>query len=199
MKRFLILLASWLLSCGTAQSATRPNVIYLMADELGYFEPGFMGGKNSKTPNLNRMAAEGMRFNNLVAGSSVCAPTRCSFLPGKHSGHTSVRSNGGGTPLRELVIDLGAERTIRGFVYFGRQDAGWNGAIKDVEFCVSQTADHFGAPVAKTALAKSKDPQTIPCPEVKGRYILLRALTEHGGNTFASVAELGILWEWLEA
>ena len=98
-------------------------------------------------------------------------------------------------PPHELVIDLGAERTIRGFVYLGRQDAGWNGAIRDVEFCVSATADQFGAPVAKTALAKSKDPQTIPCPAVKGRYILLRALTEHGGNTFATVAELGILGE----
>ena len=78
----------------------KPNVIYLMADELGYYEPAFMGGKNIQTPNLDRMAAEGMRFNNLLAGSSVCAPTRCCFLTGKHSGHTSVRSNGGGTPLR---------------------------------------------------------------------------------------------------
>ena len=59
-----------------------------------------MGGKNIQTPNLDRMAAEGIRFNNLFAGSSVCAPTRCCFLTGKHSGHTSVRANGGGTPLR---------------------------------------------------------------------------------------------------
>ncbi len=78
----------------------KPNVIYLMADELAYFEPAFMGGKTIQTPNLDRMAAEGMRFNHLLAGSSVCAPTRCCFLTGKHSGHTSVRSNGGGTPLR---------------------------------------------------------------------------------------------------
>lgn len=78
----------------------RPNVIYIMADELGYFEPGFMGGKNIQTPNIDRMAEEGMRFRNLFAGSSVCAPTRCCFLTGKHSGHTSVRSNGGGTPMR---------------------------------------------------------------------------------------------------
>ena len=77
-----------------------PNIVYIMADELGYFEPGFMGGKNIKTPNLDRMAAEGIRFNNMFAGSCVCAPTRCCFLTGKHSGHTSVRVNGGGTPLR---------------------------------------------------------------------------------------------------
>lgn len=77
-----------------------PNVIHIMADELGYFEPGFMGGKNIQTPHLDRMAAEGMKFTNMFAGSSVCAPTRCCFLTGKHGGHASVRANGGGTPLR---------------------------------------------------------------------------------------------------
>ncbi|MBE7494869.1 MAG: sulfatase-like hydrolase/transferase [Verrucomicrobiaceae bacterium] len=98
MKPHLLLFA--LVPLLSAVSAPRTNVIYLMADELGYYEPAFMGGKNIQTPNLDRMAAEGMRLNNLFAGSSVCAPTRCCFLTGKHSGHTSVRSNGGGTPLR---------------------------------------------------------------------------------------------------
>ena len=84
----------------SANAAPPPNVIYIMADELGYYEPGFMGGKNIRTPNLDRMAADGIIFKNMFAGSSVCAPTRCAFLTGKHSGHTSVRVNGGGTPLR---------------------------------------------------------------------------------------------------
>lgn len=83
-----------------AAESARPNVVYFMADELGYFEPGFAGNPNIKTPNLDRMAAEGIRFTQCMAGSAVCAPTRCCFLTGKHSGHTSVRSNGGGTPLR---------------------------------------------------------------------------------------------------
>ena len=98
MRSLLLLLASLIAQplCVAAQ----PNVIYLMADELGYYEPGFMGGVNIQTPNLDNMAKEGMRFKNLFAGSAVCAPTRCCFLTGKHSGHTSVRSNGGGTPLR---------------------------------------------------------------------------------------------------
>lgn len=84
----------------TALHAAKPNIVYIMADELGYYEPAFMGGKTIKTPNLDRMAKEGIIFRNHFAGSSVCAPTRCCFLTGKHSGHTSVRSNGGGTPLR---------------------------------------------------------------------------------------------------
>jgi arylsulfatase A-like enzyme len=78
----------------------RPNVIYIVSDELGYYEPGFMGNRNIQTPHLDKLAAEGMVFRNMLAGSSVCAPTRCCLLTGKHSGHTSVRSNGGGTPLR---------------------------------------------------------------------------------------------------
>lgn len=81
-------------------AATPPNVVYIMADELGYFEPAFMGGRTIQTPHLDQLAREGMTFTNLLAGSCVCAPTRCTFLTGKHSGHTSVRANGGGTPLR---------------------------------------------------------------------------------------------------
>jgi arylsulfatase A-like enzyme len=84
----------------SAVAAGKPNIIYIMADELGYYEPSFMGGRNIQTPNLDRMAKEGMRFNHLLAGSSVCAPTRCCFLTGKHSGHTSVRNNGEARSLR---------------------------------------------------------------------------------------------------
>ena len=99
MKPLALVLSSFLILVSSL-AAQRPNVIYLMADELGYHEPAFMGGKNIRTPNLDRMAAEGIVFKNMFAGSSVCAPTRCCFLTGKHSGHTSVRANGGGTPLR---------------------------------------------------------------------------------------------------
>ena len=108
--------------------------------------------------------------------------------------HTKF-TGGAAPPPHELVIDLGAEHNIRGFVYLGRQDAGWNGAVKDIEFCVSGSPAQFGAPVAKAALAKSKDPQEIKCPATKGRYVLLRALSEHGGNNFATVAEFGLLGE----
>jgi len=87
-------------AAATADAAHPPNVVYIMADELGYYEPGFMGGQTIQTPHLARLAPEGIRFNHLFAGSSVCVPTRCTFLTGKHSGHASVRSNGGGTPLR---------------------------------------------------------------------------------------------------
>lgn len=102
MKRICLSVLSLLLATSVAVQAAerRPNIIYIMADELGYYEPGFMGNPNIQTPNLDKMAKEGVTFKNLYAGSSVCAPTRCCFLTGKHAGHTSVRSNGGGTPMR---------------------------------------------------------------------------------------------------
>ncbi len=83
------------------QASDRPNIVYIMADELGYYELSCLGNPNIQTPRIDRMAREGMRFTQALAGSSVCAPTRCCLMTGKHSGHTSVRSNGGGTPLRQ--------------------------------------------------------------------------------------------------
>jgi arylsulfatase A-like enzyme len=98
---FWLIVAGLLVATPEVFAADSPNVIYIMVDELGYFEPSYMGNPNIQTPHLDRMASEGIRFTNGMAGSCVCAPTRCCLLTGKHSGHTSIRSNGGGTPLRE--------------------------------------------------------------------------------------------------
>ena len=91
--------------CGGTLAATeaktrKPNIVYIMSDELGYYELSCMGNPTIVTPNVDRLAAQGVRFTQGLAGSSVCAPTRCCLMTGKHSGHTSVRKNGGGTPLR---------------------------------------------------------------------------------------------------
>ncbi len=83
-----------------AAANDKPNVVYIMSDELGYYELSCMGNPHIQTPNLDRLAAEGVRFTQALAGSSLCAPTRCCLMTGKHTGHTSVRTNGGGTPLR---------------------------------------------------------------------------------------------------
>jgi len=83
-----------------ARERRKPNIVYIMADELGYFELSCMGNPYIKTPNIDRLAAEGVRFTQGLAGAPVCAPTRCCLMTGKHAGHTSVRKNDGGTPLR---------------------------------------------------------------------------------------------------
>ncbi|MFW6163722.1 MAG: sulfatase-like hydrolase/transferase [Planctomycetota bacterium] len=87
------------LARGAPQPRT-PNIVYWMCDELGYYELSCMGNPNIQTPNIDRLAAEGIRFTQALAGCSVCAPTRCTLMTGKHMGHASVRTNPGGTPMR---------------------------------------------------------------------------------------------------
>jgi arylsulfatase A-like enzyme len=73
--------------------AEPPNIIYLLADDLGYAELGAYGQTRIRTPNLDRMAAEGMKFTQHYSGSPVCAPSRNTLLTGLHTGHTQIRDN----------------------------------------------------------------------------------------------------------
>ena len=93
-----LLFVAWVCT-GTVRGENPPNIVYIMSDELAYFELGHMGNPYIKTPRIDQMAREGMRFTNALAGSPVCAPLRCNLMTGKHSGHASVRANDGGTCL----------------------------------------------------------------------------------------------------
>ncbi|MBI4559657.1 MAG: arylsulfatase [Candidatus Hydrogenedentes bacterium] len=77
----------------------RPNIVFILADDLGYGEVGCYGQREIRTPNLDRMAAEGVRFTQCYAGSTVCAPSRCCLMTGLHTGHAWVRGNAS-VPLR---------------------------------------------------------------------------------------------------
>ena len=70
-----------------------PNIIFILADDLGYGDLGCYGQTEIKTPSLDRMAAEGMLFTQHYAGSTVCAPSRCVLLTGLHTGHSRIRGN----------------------------------------------------------------------------------------------------------
>ncbi len=72
-----------------------PNIIYILADDLGYGDIGCYGQKKIHTPNIDRLAAEGMLFRQHYAGSTVCAPSRCSLMTGLHTGHAQIRGNRG--------------------------------------------------------------------------------------------------------
>jgi arylsulfatase len=74
-------------------SNKKPNIIFIMADDLGYKELGCYGQQKIKTPNVDRIAAEGMRFTDYYTGSAVCAPARCNLMTGMHGGHAYVRNN----------------------------------------------------------------------------------------------------------
>ena len=89
----LLPLASTVPTACPAETAVKPNIVFILADDLGYGELGCYGQKKIKTPNIDRMAAEGMRFTNFYCGCSVCAPSRCTLMTGKHLGHATVRDN----------------------------------------------------------------------------------------------------------
>lgn len=74
-------------------SPAKPNVIFILADDLGRSDVGCYGQKKIKTPNIDRLAAEGMRFTQAYAGGAVCAPSRCTLMTGLHTGHSTIRHN----------------------------------------------------------------------------------------------------------
>ena len=103
-----------------------PNIILIMADDLGYSELGCYGQKIIRTPNIDRLAGEGMKFTQFYAGSPVCAPSRCVLLTGKHTGHAYLRDNyemggfrdeeeGGQLPLPAGTNTLGSMLREKGY------------------------------------------------------------------------------------
>lgn len=80
-------------ACATEPTVPRPNIIFILADDLGYGDLGCYGQQQIQTPNLDRMAREGMRFTQCYAGAPVCAPSRCCLMTGKHNGHGRIRDN----------------------------------------------------------------------------------------------------------
>lgn len=72
---------------------SKPNIVFILADDLGYGDLGCYGQKQIQTPNLDRLASEGVRFTQAYAGSTVCAPSRCALMTGLHSGHGFIRGN----------------------------------------------------------------------------------------------------------
>jgi arylsulfatase A-like enzyme len=83
-----------------------PNILLIVADDLGYGELGCYGQTKIKTPNLDALAAAGTRFTSFYAGSSVCAPSRCILMTGRHSGHATIRGNIEGTALAPADVTL---------------------------------------------------------------------------------------------
>src|SRR5512137_151259 len=77
----------------TFLAAKKPNLIFILADDLGYGDLGCYGQTKIRTPNIDRMASEGMRFTQHYAGNAVCAPSRCVLMTGLHPGHAFVRDN----------------------------------------------------------------------------------------------------------
>src|SRR5579883_153733 len=112
--RLSVLAAAAILTAtaAAADPARPPNIVLVVADDLGYGDLGCYGQAKIKTPNLDRLAAGGVRFTQCYAGCTVCAPSRCALMTGLHTGHCRVRGNGGGPKPGDNVALRPDDRTV---------------------------------------------------------------------------------------
>ena len=151
MKHALLTIIGLLLftTCGTAdnganQTEQPPNIIYIMADDLGYADLGCYGQEKIKTPHIDALASQGMRFTQQYSGAPVCAPARCVLMTGMHLGHAYVRDNwenrdgkfddfGGQLPLPPETITVAEQLKAAGYATgaFGKWGLGGVGTVGD--------------------------------------------------------------------
>ncbi len=114
---------------GPRALAAPPNIVLIMADDLGYAHLGCYGQEKIRTPRLDRMAADGMRFTNVYAGCCVCAPSRSVLMTGLHGGHTAVRGNSGGIALADDDVTVAEVLKKAGYMtgLFGKWGLGEHG------------------------------------------------------------------------
>lgn len=130
-----------------SDSNTKPNIIYILADDLGYGDLGVYGQTKFKTPNIDKLASEGMLFTQHYSGSTVCAPSRSALLTGMHTGHTVVRGNKevqpeGQFPIPDNTYTLAEAMKKAGYTTgaFGKWGLGFPGSEGDP---VNQGFDTF--------------------------------------------------------
>ncbi len=116
----------------------QPNIIFILADDLGYGDVGAYGQTKIRTPNIDRLAAEGMKFTDFYAGSPVCAPSRCVLMTGKHGGHAYIRDNRefkpeGQEPIPSSEVTIAELLKTQGYTTggFGKWGLGYPGSEGD--------------------------------------------------------------------
>jgi len=138
MKRIILVLMIGLLGSPTWADDGLPNIIYIMADDLGYGDLSCFGQTKFETPNIDSLAKEGVTFTNYYAGSTVCAPTRCVLMTGMHTGHAFVRGNRevkpeGQAPMPANIVTLPRLLKKAGYTtgMFGKWGLGAPGSASD--------------------------------------------------------------------
>ena len=119
----------------TAFAQTKPNIVFILADDMGYGDLGCYGQKHIETPHIDQLAAGGIRFTQFYAGTSVCAPSRSALLTGQHTGHTPVRGNyeiqpEGQLPLPDTAYTMAEMLKKAGYATgdFGKWGLGYPGS-----------------------------------------------------------------------
>ncbi|MBM3992627.1 MAG: arylsulfatase [Planctomycetes bacterium] len=147
--RFILFAVAFLVGITPAHATggKKPNIIYILADDLGYGELGCYGQKKIKTPQLDKLAANGLRFTQHYAGNAVCAPSRCVLMTGKHSGHAQIRNNfetkpDGQQPIAENTVTIARLLKALGYVtgMIGKWGLGMHTSTGDPQ---RQGFDHF--------------------------------------------------------
>jgi arylsulfatase A-like enzyme len=119
VRKALLLLLLVTIPVAEAARDPRKNIIFIMADDLGYGDIGPFGQKLIRTPNLDRLAAEGTTFTHYYAGASVCSPTRSVLMTGQHTGHTRVRGNHGRAGVERVPLRAQDVTVAEHLKYFG--------------------------------------------------------------------------------
>ena len=110
----------WLAQGSYAGDQPPPNIVFIMADDLGFSELGVYGQQRIRTPHVDRLARQGIRFTRHYSGSPVCAPSRCVLMTGMHPGHASIRTNSevqpeGQNPISDEEWTIGESLQALGF------------------------------------------------------------------------------------
>ncbi len=178
MNRIAVALSLCLLAaCGAPEDrpvpGRPPNIVYILADDLGYAHLSSYGQERVRTPEIDRLAREGARFTQFYAGNPVCAPSRSCLMTGTHSGHTSVRVNPGGTPLLDRDVTVAEVLKKAGYATglfgkWGLGDAGtdgvpWKQGFDEFFGYLHQVHCHFYYPYFLW-----KNDQKFPLPENEG-------------------------------
>ncbi len=152
LPQLVVAIVATIMSAASAASAApagddRPNIIYILADDLGYGDLGCYGQKLIKTPNIDRIAKEGIKFTDHYSGAPVCAPARCVLLTGLHTGHCPIRGNRalkfeGNVPIPKSYLTMGEMLKQAGYATgaFGKWGQGYPGSEGDP---MNRGWDHF--------------------------------------------------------
>lgn len=147
-----------------------PNIIFILTDDLGYGDLGCYGQRMIQTPNLDRLAAEGIRFTDSYTGNAVCAPARCSLMTGLHMGHAYIRNNSSppDTPLRPEDTTVAQELKAAGYATgmvgkWGLGNATTSGSPNRKGFDYAYGfLEHSEATYYPTTLWRNGQPEAVP-------------------------------------